>query len=146
MHLKVYIFMYILQISICTFIYMSMTRLAQFMNVNNSNIWTCRPNRIVYTDILLCNITCYLVSWILDALFSVLSPHTHDFFIVLVKAHDIAAIQKIASTLQHELHVKLKTLADSVTEGLNLEKKTWNELHDVKCEVTNMTYEIDQAV
>ena len=63
-----------------------------------------------------------------------------------MKTHDVAAIQKIATTLQHELHVKLKTLADSFTEGLNLEKKTWNELHDVECEVSNMTSEIDLAV
>ena len=63
-----------------------------------------------------------------------------------MKTHDIAAIQKIANTLQHELHVKLNTLADSVTEGLNLEKETWNELHEVECKVSNMTSKIDQAV
>ena len=68
------------------------------------------------------------------------------FFFVLVKTHNIAAIQKIANTLQHKLNEKLRTIADSVTEGLNLEKKTWNDLHQVECDVSRMMSEIDQAV
>lgn len=48
--------------------------------------------------------------------------------------------------MRHELNVMLKEISDKVTEGLNQEKKAWENLHEIESEVTDMMEKIDQVV
>lgn len=52
----------------------------------------------------------------------------------------------IGGALRRDLKVKLKVIADKVTEGLNIEEKVWRKLDDAKCDVTEMKTVIDRMV
>jgi hypothetical protein len=60
--------------------------------------------------------------------------------------HAISAIAMMADSMRLQLNDRIKKIADQVTEGLNLEKKSWSSLYDVECEVTKMMSEIDERV
>lgn len=48
--------------------------------------------------------------------------------------------------MRHDLNIKLKEISDKVTEGLNQEKKAWENLHEVESEVSDMMVMIDRVV
>ena len=48
--------------------------------------------------------------------------------------------------MRHDLKMKLKDISDKVTEGLNLEKKVWESLHEAESEVSKLMAEVDQLV
>ena len=48
--------------------------------------------------------------------------------------------------MRREMSVKLKKIADKVTEGSNLEKSTWKDLDAIEFDVVKMKAEIDHAV
>lgn len=52
----------------------------------------------------------------------------------------------MGTNMRLRLKNHIKEIADKVTEGLNLEKKTWNSLDDAETYVENMKTEIDAAV
>lgn len=70
----------------------------------------------------------------------------HPFTLPGNKCHDSVPIPTMAAHMRHELNVKLKDISDKVTEGLNQEKKAWENLHDVESEVSEMMAKIDQVV
>mgnify|MGYP001802596289 CR=1 FL=1 len=67
-------------------------------------------------------------------------------FIPIARLHDTAPLSTIASKMRQELNAKLKNVADKATKGLNLEKRAWNDLHNIESEVESMSMEIDQCV
>ena len=44
------------------------------------------------------------------------------------------------------MNVKLKQIADKVSDGSNLQKSTWKDLDAIESDVVTMKAEIDQAV
>ena len=52
----------------------------------------------------------------------------------------------VAMGMKQELAAKIKVIADKITGGLNLEKRTWASLHDVEEEVSKMMREVDKTV
>lgn len=62
------------------------------------------------------------------------------------QGHDTASIPTMAARMRHELHIKLKVIADKITDGINLEKKTWEGLHQVESEVPKLMTEIDRVL
>ena len=55
-------------------------------------------------------------------------------------------ITLVAENMRRELNVSIKKIADQVTEGLNMEKKAWSDLHSFECEVDRNLNEIDEVV
>ena len=55
-------------------------------------------------------------------------------------------ITMVAGNTRRELNASIKKIADKITEGLNLEKKAWSDLHSFECEVARCLNEIDEVV
>lgn len=60
--------------------------------------------------------------------------------------HNTSPISVMSTNMRLRLKNRIKGIADKVTEGLNLEKETWNCLDDAETYVENMKTEIDAAV
>lgn len=52
----------------------------------------------------------------------------------------------MAAHVRHDLHTELKMVSDEVTDGLNREKNTWEGLHEVEADVSEILTQIDQHV
>lgn len=63
-----------------------------------------------------------------------------------MKGHETDSIAMIGGALRRDLKVKLKVIADKVTEGRNKEKKVWRNLHEAECGVSEMKTVIDEVV
>ena len=54
-------------------------------------------------------------------------------------------ISQVAENMRRELNDSVIKIADKITEGLNLEKKAWSDLHSFECEVARSLNEIDEV-
>lgn len=67
-------------------------------------------------------------------------------FLTQGQGHDTVPLPTMAARMRHELNTKLKDIADKITEGINLEKTTWEGLHQIESEVPILMTEIDRVV